>query len=43
MINIPRWVWFIIGVVLVIVVCVLLKVNLSVGSNGIHATQDLVH
>ena len=40
--NIPWWFWWIIGVMLVIVVCVVLKFNISVGSQGIHATQDLV-
>jgi hypothetical protein len=40
--NIPKWCWTILAVMLIIVVCVLLKFNVSVGSNGIHATQDLV-
>lgn len=41
--NIPRWCWWIIGLMLVIVLCVLLKINFSVGSDGIHFTQGLVH
>lgn len=40
--NIPKWCWWILGVMLVIVVCVLLKFNISVGASGIHATQDLI-
>lgn len=40
--NIPKWAWMIIGLMLVIVVCVILKVNISVGNQGIHITQDLV-
>lgn len=43
MMSIPRWAWWIIGVVIVLVVVVLLKVNFSIGSNGIHFTQGLVH
>ncbi len=40
--NIPKWAWTLIGAMLVIVVCVVLKINLSVGSEGIHFTQGLV-
>lgn len=40
--NIPRWCWWIIGVMIVIVVCVLLRFNMSIGSEGIHITQGLV-
>jgi len=40
--NIPKWAWTIIWIMLIIVVCVLLKFNISVGSDGIHATQGLV-
>jgi hypothetical protein len=42
-VNLPKWAIWIIGAVIVVVVCVLLKVNLSIGSNGIHFTQGLVH
>jgi bacteriorhodopsin len=38
----PRWVWWIIGAVIVLVIVVLLKVNIHRGSNGAGITQDLV-
>jgi len=41
--KLPRWVWFIIGVVIVLITLTLLKVNIQVGSRGISVTQDLVH
>ena len=41
--KLPNWAIWIIGAVIVVVVCVLLKVNLSVGSNGIHFTQGLIN
>ncbi len=40
--NLPKWSLWIIGVMLVIVVCVLLKVNFNIGSQGIHVTQELI-
>ncbi len=41
--NLPRWVWFIIWIVIVLVVCVLLKVNIHLGSEGFGVTQGIVH
>jgi hypothetical protein len=41
--NIPRWCWWIISVVIVLIVFVLLKVNVQIGINGFHLTQGLVH
>ena len=41
--NLPKWAWYVIAAVIVCVVVVLLKVNFSIGSNGIHFTQGLVH
>ena len=35
--------WWIVGIAIVLIVLALLKVNLQIGSNGIHITQDLVH
>ena len=40
--RMPHWFFWILGVMIIIVVCVLLKFNISVGSDGIHATQGLV-
>lgn len=42
-INIPNWFWWILAVMLVIVLCVVLKFNMCIGSEGIHATQGLVN
>lgn len=41
--NMPKWCWGVMWTVIIIVVCVLLKFNFSIGSNGIHATQGIVH
>lgn len=41
--NIPKWAWTIIWIVGVLIVLVLLKVNISIGSEGFHLTQGLVH
>jgi hypothetical protein len=41
--NLPRWAIWIIGAVIVVVICVLLKVNFQIGSEGIHFTQGLIH
>ncbi len=38
----PNWVWWILGVMLLIIVCVVCKFNMSIGSEGIHITQGLV-
>lgn len=40
--NIPRWVWFIIWVVIALIVLVLLRVNIHLGSEGFSVTQGLV-
>ena len=39
----PRWAWFIICVAVTLIVLVLLKVNVSIGAQGFHVTQGLVH
>jgi len=41
--SLPKWVWWVIGVVIICIVVVILKVNFSIGSEGIHFTQGLVH
>jgi len=38
----PRWFWWVIGVAVLLVVAVLLKVDFSIGSSGIHLTQSLI-
>jgi hypothetical protein len=40
--NLPRWAWWVIGWCIVLVVVVLLKVNMTLGSNGFTVTQGLV-
>jgi len=40
--NIPKFAWFIIWAVIVLVVLVVLKVNFHAGSEGIGITQGLV-
>lgn len=41
--NLPRFVWWVIGVVIVLAIIVLLKVNIQLGSNGFSITQGVVH
>jgi len=41
--NIPKFVWWIIGAVLVLVVLVIFKVDISAGSGGFSISQGLVH
>jgi hypothetical protein len=41
--NIPRWLWYIIWICIALVVLVVLKVNIQIGSSGIGITQGLVH
>lgn len=40
--NFPRWAYWVLGIVLVLAVCAVFKFNFSIGSSGIHATQDLI-
>ena len=39
----PRFVWFIIWIAVVLIVLVLLKINIHIGSEGIGVSQGLVH
>ena len=39
----PGWGKFILWCVVILIVLVLLKVNLNIGSNGFSITQGLVH
>jgi hypothetical protein len=41
--NFPNWVWWILGIVVIIIVCVVLKIDLNIGSHGLHITQGLVN
>lgn len=41
--RLPRFVWWIIGAVIVLIILVLLRVNIQLGSGGFSITQDLVH
>ena len=40
--NLPNWAWYIISIVVVLIVLVICKVNVSVGTSGLHITQGLV-
>ena len=40
--NLPKWVWFIIGFVVVLIVLALLKVNITMGGHGFAITQGIV-
>lgn len=40
--NLPKWAWWIIGAVVVLIVLVLFKVNINAGSGGFSITQGLV-
>jgi len=40
--NLPNWFWWVLALVLVIIICVVAKINLNVGYEGIHLTQGLV-
>ena len=40
--NIPRWLWTIIWVVVALIVLVLLKVNINLGYGGFSVTQGLI-
>lgn len=39
----PRWFWWILGVVLIIIICVVLKINVNLGSSGFSITQGIIH
>ena len=41
--NLPKWAWYIIGAVVVLVILVVLKVNINLGHGGFSITQGLVH
>ena len=41
--QIPKFVWWIIGVLIVLVLMVVLKVDINLGSHGFSFTQNLVH
>lgn len=43
MIAIPRFVWVVIGIAVVLIVLVLLKIDIQLGVSGVHITQNLVH
>ena len=40
--QLPRWAWWVIGCCVVLIVVVLLKVNMTLGSGGFSITQGLV-
>ena len=41
--QIPRFVWVVLGIALVLIVLVLLKVQISIGPGGVSLSQGLVH
>jgi hypothetical protein len=40
--NLPSWIWWCLGVILLLIVMALCKADFSIGSGGIHLTQHLV-
>ena len=40
--NIPKWMWFVIGIVVLLIILALLKVNFQIGSDGISLKQNLI-
>lgn len=40
--NFPKWIWIIIGIVAILILLAVCRVNVSIGSNGFHITQGLV-
>jgi len=40
--NLPNWFWWIIAVVVILILLVVLKMDISIGSGGLHITQGLV-
>jgi hypothetical protein len=41
--SLPKFVWWVIGVLIVLVVLVLLKVDINIGGHGFSISQNLVH
>ena len=42
-VNLPQWIWWCLGVILLLVIMAICKADFSVGSQGIHFTQGLIH
>ena len=43
MIQLPKWAWTILAIVIIIIVFVVLRVDVSIGRSGFHVTQGLIH
>ncbi len=41
-VNFPYWVWWILGVILILIIMAVCKADFTIGSSGIHFTQGLV-
>jgi hypothetical protein len=41
-VNFPSWIWWILGVMLLLIVMGVCKADFSVGSQGLHFTQGLI-
>jgi hypothetical protein len=41
--QLPKWVWYIIWIAIVLIVFVVLKVSIHAGPEGIGVSQGLVH
>jgi len=41
--NLPKWLWTIVWIVVALIVLVLLRVNIHLGSEGFSITQGLVN
>jgi hypothetical protein len=41
--SLPKWVWFVVFVVMLLIVLALLKVDFQIGSGGVHLQQHLIN
>jgi len=41
--SLPRWTWWVIGAVIVLILFVVLKVDIHLGTSGFSISQNLVH
>jgi hypothetical protein len=41
--KLPKWLWWIVCAAVILIVLALLKFDISVGSQGVHVQQHLIH
>ena len=41
--NLPKWFWYVLAVMIVLVLFVVLKINVSIGNGVFSVSQGLVH